>query len=213
VIVALLHAFPLEPSMWEPQRPVLGHVDARMPRLYGRGSSVDGWAEQLLDELEDDLVVVGASMGGYAALAMARRAPKRVRGLLLAGSRRGPDSPERVALRNETIAFLRREGADAWRAAAPFEVPAGVTTDELIAATEALRDRPDATDVVAGFAGPLLLVVGDGDELLSVDEARAIAASASRGRCEVVEGAGHIVNLDQPERFNSLLADFLRPWT
>ncbi len=68
------------------------------PNLYELGgSSVDGWAERILDEADDDLIAVGASMGGYVALAMARRAPERVRGLLLAGLARDADPPDRRA--------------------------------------------------------------------------------------------------------------------
>ena len=53
------------------------------------------------------------------------------------------------------------------------------------------------------------MVVGDQDELISVEEAREIDALAVDGLAEVVEGAGHIVSQDAPERFNELLLDFL----
>ena len=43
--VALLHAFPLDERMWEPQRAVV--PDAVAPRLYGRGRSMDAWAESI----------------------------------------------------------------------------------------------------------------------------------------------------------------------
>jgi pimeloyl-ACP methyl ester carboxylesterase len=53
----------------------------------------------VLDQNDDDLAVVGASLSGYVALAMARSSPERVRDLLLAGSRAGADTPERRAAR------------------------------------------------------------------------------------------------------------------
>jgi pimeloyl-ACP methyl ester carboxylesterase len=81
--------------------------------------------------------------------------------------------------------------------------------DELVRGIEALRDRPDATDVVTSFEGPLVVVVGDQDDILPVDEARQIAASAPTGRFEVVEGAGHLVSVDAPERFNQILLELL----
>ena len=56
---------------------VLGDRHVYAPNLYDLGgSSIDGWAQQILDETEGDLVAVGASMGGYVALAMARKAPR-----------------------------------------------------------------------------------------------------------------------------------------
>jgi pimeloyl-ACP methyl ester carboxylesterase len=87
--ILLLHALPLDERMWEPQLPSLGEHDVVAPRLYGRGRTMDAWADSLAGETEGELVVVGASMGGYAALALARRAPERVRALLLVGSRPG----------------------------------------------------------------------------------------------------------------------------
>ena len=82
----------------------------------------------------------------------------------------------------------------------------GISQNPQVAA---LRDRADSTDVVALFDGPLTVVVGDRDELLPVEEARQIAESAPEGRLEVVEGAGHLVNLDAPERFNEILRELL----
>lgn len=212
--IVLLHAFPLDETMWEPQRAALAGWDVEAPRLYGRGRSVDEWARSVLDALggNDELLPVGASMGGYVALALARVAPGRVAGLVLAGARVDADSPERKEIRDRMIQLVRSEGVDGFRGAAPFEMPPGITADELVGALEVLRDRPDATETVRSFAGPLLVVVGEHDELLGGEEARAVATLSPRGRAEVVSGAGHIVNRDRPAEFDGLLLDFLRAW-
>ena len=208
--VLLLHAFPLDERMWEPQHDVLRGWDWMAPSLYELpGESMEEWARALLDRVPDEIVAVGASMGGYLSLELARQAPNRVRGLLLAGSRAEADSPERRAVREETLRALRDGGVDAWN---PDAAP-GYDAEDFARATVALRDRRDATDVVASFGGPLFVVVGERDELLSADEARAIAAAAREGRAEVVPGAGHIVSVDQPARFNELLQEFLAQWT
>ena len=153
------------------------------------------------------------SLGGYVALALARTAPDRVAGLVLAGSRAGPDTPERRETRDRMIELLHAEGLEGFAAAAPSPMPAGITADELVGALEVLRDRPDATETLRGFAGPLLVVVGADDELLSEDEARNLAALAPHGRAEVVPDAGHVVSRDRPEAFNALLREFLSRWT
>jgi pimeloyl-ACP methyl ester carboxylesterase len=54
--------------------------------------------------------------------------------------------------------------------------------------------------------------VGDRDELVPVAEAEQLAASALEGRLEVFPGAGHFVALDDPQRFNEVLLDFLDQW-
>jgi pimeloyl-ACP methyl ester carboxylesterase len=141
---------------------------------------------------------------------MARQAPERIRGLLLAGSRASADPPERKALREEMIRVVTEEGIAGWNREFSPPGPADRTIDELVRGIEALRDRPDATDVVASFPKPLTLVVGDQDELVPVDEARKIVDSAPDGRLEVVEGAGHVVSIDAPERFNQILLELLR---
>jgi 3-oxoadipate enol-lactonase len=208
--VVLIHAFPLDERMWAPQLVALAGHDVEAPNLYDLGgNSVEGWAARILERVDGDLAVVGASVGGYVGLAMARSEPERIRGLLLAGSRAGADSPERRAARDEQIRTLREEGIEPWAPNAPAPPPPERTVEQLVRTLEALRDRPDATEVVRSFAEPLWIAVGDNDPFLPLEEAREIAATAPNGRLEVFEGAGHFTNMEQPERFNELLREFL----
>lgn len=205
--VLLLHAWPLDERMWEPQLDPLREAgfEPLAPRLYGRGAVIDGWAARLLDELDGPFVAVGASMGGYCALALARRAPERLVGLVLAGSKAGADEMHRRLYRNKLIADLRENGV-------PSDFDTDVGAEELAVAQQAIRDRLDLSGVAASFGGPLLVCVGDGDEILSVDEARELADAALRGSLEIFEGAGHLLTTEQPERFNSVLLEFLGQW-
>jgi pimeloyl-ACP methyl ester carboxylesterase len=200
-----LHAFPNDPAMWEPQRPVLEGHDVTAPSLYGRGNSMDAWASSLLDELDGSFVVVGASMGGGCALAMARQQPDRVEAIVLAGAHAGPDAAERRPMREAMIEKLRTEGAESvWEGDGP-----AASADDLVAIVEALRDRPDDSATVASLGVPLLVVAGDTDPMVSVATAQGLADAAPDGRCVIVPGAGHIVSRDQPDVFNAALADFL----
>jgi len=194
--------------MWGPQVAPLEEAgfDTEAPRLYGRGASIDTWASQLLGEVEGPFVAVGASLGGYTALALARRAPERVPGLLLAGSPVRADPPERRAYREELIAKLRTTGV-------PPDVGSEVEPEELAVAQEAIRDRPDSSGVAASFGGPLLVCVGDSDEVLSVDEARSIAEGALLGSLHVFPGAGHLASVEQPSEFTGVVLEFLAQWT
>jgi pimeloyl-ACP methyl ester carboxylesterase len=205
--VMLLHAWPHEERMWYAQLPVLRELNMNpvLPILYGRGPSIDSWAAQLLGELDGPFVAIGASMGGYCALALARRAPERVVGALLAASRAAADTFERRRFREELISRLRASGI-------PPDVETHVSAEHLALAQEAMRDRMDLTGIVSSFGGPLLVCVGDQDELFAVDEAREIAESALVGQLEVFEGAGHFLTLDQPDRFNAVLKEFLAQW-
>jgi pimeloyl-ACP methyl ester carboxylesterase len=144
-------------------------------------------------------------MGGYCALARARRAPERVVGMVLAGSRADADSFERRRFRQETINELRAGER-------PDLADEDTDLEHLAVAQEAMRDRLDLSGIVASFGGPLLVCVGDRDELVTVDEARELSETALDGRLEVFPGAGHFVAVDQPERFNEVLLDFLSQW-
>jgi pimeloyl-ACP methyl ester carboxylesterase len=206
VKVLLLHGWPVSERVWTPQVSALRDAgyDVYAPHLYGRGPSIDDWAAHLLRDLDGPLALVGASMGGYCALAIARRAPERVVGMMLVGSRADADSFDRRRARQDIIAEL-----GAGRRPDPADEDADL--EHLAVAQEAMRDRLDLTGVAASFGGPLLVCVGDEDELVSVDEARELAEKALDGRLEVFPGAGHFVAVDQPERFNEVLLEFLAP--
>ena len=208
--VVLLHAFPLDERMWEPQRGIV--PDAIAPRLYGRGRSMDAWAESIANEVEDELVLVGASMGGYCALALARRAPERVRGVLLVGARPDADSEERREGRAATIDLIRTEGPEAlWREMAPKLFADESRADErllyrdpegLVSAVEAIRDRADSTDVVRALGDRARFLIGEHDPFVSADELEGF------GVCEIAR-AGHLVNVEYPDEFNAELLEFL----
>ena len=208
--VVLLHAFPLDERMWEGQRAIV--PDAVAPRLYGRGRTMAAWAESIAREVDGELVLVGASMGGYCALALARQEPARVRAAFLLGARPDADSEERRAGRAKTIQLIREEGAEAlWREMVPklFSDESKADDrllhrkpDELIAAIEAIRDREDSTDVARRLGNRLRFVVGEHEQFVTGDELREFDIREIRG-------AGHLANLERPDEFNGLLQEFL----
>jgi 3-oxoadipate enol-lactonase len=212
VKVLLLHAFPLDKQMWAPQRAALAGHDVIAPRLYGRGRTMDEWADSIAGETEGDLAVVGASMGGYCALALARRAPERVRGLLLVGARPDADTEERRAGRADTIELIRNEGLDGlWRMMLPklFHDQSVADkqlvyrdADALVTALEAVRDRPDSTDAVRSFPRRVQFVVGEFDPYVSAGE-------LSEFDVRELQGVGHLVNLERPDEFNEILREFV----
>jgi 3-oxoadipate enol-lactonase len=210
--VLLLHAFPLDERMWEPQREALDGYEVLAPRLYGRGQTMDAWADSIAGEMDGEAVVVGASMGGYCALALARRAPDRVRGLLLLGARPDSDSEERRAGRADTIELIRTEGPEGlWSSMVAKLFSDQSVADEsllfrdadaLIGAVEAIRDRADSTGVARDFDGPVQFVVGESDPFVSARELREFDVRE-------LAGAGHLANIERPDEFNEVLREFL----
>jgi 3-oxoadipate enol-lactonase len=122
----LLHAFPLDASMWDAQVAALsGGYRCLRPDFWGCGSSppppgdptIDGYAATVLRELDEcgvtDFALCGSSMGGYMAFALLRAAPDRVRSVVLAGSRAAADSDSARAARMEMIDQVRGAGVEA----------------------------------------------------------------------------------------------------
>jgi pimeloyl-ACP methyl ester carboxylesterase len=222
VTVLLLHALPLDERMWEPQREAFGSLEVAAPRLYGRGPTMDAWASRLLAEVDGDVVLVGASMGGYCALAIARVAPERVRGLVLTGSRADADTPERRAARADTIDLIRREGAPGlWESMRPKLFPADADPalvgraraialeqrpDELVQAVEAIRDRPDSTAALHVLGERTLAVIGEEDPFVRGDEVPA-------HEVHVLPGCGHLPSLQRATEFNELVGRRIAAWT
>jgi len=173
---------------------------------------MDAWADSLAGENEGELIVIGASMGGYCALALAQRVPERVRAMLLLGSRPDADSDERRAGRAKTIELIREDGPEAlWRDMAPklFADPAEADpsllfrdADALVGAVEAIRDRADLTSVARELGDRIRFLVGEHDPFVSLGE-------LSEFDAREIDGAGHLANLERPDAFNDQLEEFL----
>ena len=124
--VVLLHAFPLNASMWMPQREALGASHRVItPDQRGFGGSQLGHDEPSLDEAADDIaamldarkidrvVLGGLSMGGYVAMSFLRRHSQRVSALILADTKLGADSPEGAANRRRIADEVIAAGSSA----------------------------------------------------------------------------------------------------
>jgi len=239
VPLLLMHAFPLNRSMYAEQNAGLAHaarvVTFDAPGIGGSEPgplSIDGIAATgagLLDALQIERAVVGGvSMGGYAALAFARLFPDRLRGLVLANTRAAADSEEARAGRRELAAVARDRGP-AEVADRMLEKVLGETTrrgdqdltarvrrmiestpGEVIAQlSEALAARADSTALLGSIAVPTLVVASDEDDITPTSEMRAFAERIPGVDMLELVRCGHLSNLESPEAFNVGLEQFL----
>ena len=236
--VLLIHAFPMDASMWQRQIDDLraGGWTVVAPSLPGFGGAEGGGdvmtmraaaahCERALDEAGvDRAVVCGLSMGGYVAFELWRSARGRIAGLVLANTRAGADTPEAAEGRRSLAARLRTEGngflvADpppllGERAPADLwrrvkETIAAQPAESIAAAAEGMAERPDSTDDLATIDVPALVLTSDGDTLITPDVSLSMADRIGGADRVTLEGAGHLSNLESPDGFSRALRAFL----
>ena len=184
----------------------------------------------LLDELGVGRAVVGGlSMGGYVALAFLRSHPERVGALVLADTRPQADTDEGRRAREETARRALSDGmgpiadmmlpkllAPATREGRPDVVERvrgmilGTKPEGAAAALRGMAQRRDQTDLLEAVRVPTLIVVGSEDVLTPPADSEAMHAKIEGSRLVVVEGAGHLSNVERPEEFNRAFGEFLR---
>jgi pimeloyl-ACP methyl ester carboxylesterase len=242
--VVLLHGFPLDGRMWAPQVEALaGTYQVIVPDLRGFGAARDQAVEEagmdlladdvarLLDQRALDRVVLGGlSMGGYVALAFARRHADRLGGLLLFDTKATADTQEARADRLRMVERLLAEGNGFLpelmlprllgktsldqRPELVQRVTAMVAEQDpraVAGAQVGMAARPDATEVLATIAVPTLVVHGAEDALFDPEVGRELASAIPGARFLLVEEAGHLSSLERPEVVNEALLDFLAP--
>jgi YbgC/YbaW family acyl-CoA thioester hydrolase len=197
------------------------------------GYSLETYADDivaLLDVLEiDKAVVCGLSMGGYVALDLMRRHSGRVRALILSNTRAGADTRDAKAARDEMIQLVQREGPGAVieqllpKLLAPSSQSAmpqlvehlrtmamGSPTNGLVGALRAMRDRPDATDLLPTIDVPTLVVAGKEDRLIPAEEGKRLADAIPGAQFTVIPDAGHLAPMEQPTATSRVIAEFLQ---
>jgi pimeloyl-ACP methyl ester carboxylesterase len=239
----LIHAFPLGADMW---RPALDRVPGGWryiaPDLRGFGGSplegpaaltMDDYAADvtaLMDALGIDAAVIGGlSMGGYVTFALSRRAPERVRGMVLMDTRSQADTSDGVRTRRALLELVRTRGT---AAVADEVLPKllGETTQRerpqivsdtrrqieansvagIEAAIEALIGRPDSTPDLARILRPTLVIVGGEDTITPIQDAELLHQSIAGSELRVLPRAGHLSILEAPDEWSTAVTGFLR---
>lgn len=237
--VVLIHGFPFSRRMWEPQTPLARAARLITPDLRGFGesdgtpSSLDELADDLhalVDHLGLTTAVFGGfSMGGYVLFRYLARHADRAKAVLLLDTRAEADTPEGRQRRYDGIARIERDGpagylddfvklvvATKTLESRPDQVKAVRALMEsgrrasLTGGLRAMAQRPDSTSLLSSIRVPTLIVVGEDDKATPVSSARAMHDAIRGSRLVIIPEAGHVSNLEQPERFNAALLEFLQ---
>ena len=233
--VLFVHGTVFNRTMWEPQREALSReYRVIAPDLPGHGTQADEpfemeTAVRTLDRAVESLPnervhVVGLSLGGYVATAFARRQPHKVDGLVLSGSSANP-----VRLLGLASKLVGKATILASKSGLVERVTNWLTGKyvrsrdigpeakaEIVDAGFDLRPFGEAGVEIAGrdfrgaletFPKPTLVLNGKWDLLMRLG-ARDHAEAAHDGYRSVIDGAGHVCNLDEPETYTAAVNQF-----
>ncbi len=238
--VVLLHGFLENRTMWSDFTPELskgkrvvaidlpGHGDSD---CFGYIHSMELMAEAVmavLDELKlRKVVLVGHSMGGYVALALAEINPDRIKGLCLFFSTAHADSPDRKAGRGQSIKLVKYNHKSFIRKAVPLLFRAknrklhrdavnAVKKEALktpkqgvIAALEGMKLRPDREVVLRFCPYPVHFVIGKYDPVLPYESLLAQADASEQATTTFLKECGHMGFIEAREESLKALKKFI----
>lgn len=194
--------------------------------------TITDWAEdlaRLLDALAlEEAHIVGLSWGGLVAQAFFGRYPSRVRSLVLSDTYAGwkGSLPPDVVAKRLTRCLSESELASAelverW---VPMEFFTEAVSDEV---TSAMADivsgfhplgfrlmarslaENDTTSLLPTIRVPTLLLWGEGDQRSPIQVAERFRDAIPNAELQIIPGAGHVSNLEQPDAFTTHVRRFL----
>ena len=229
--VLLSHGYSATRHMWDDQHAALGEqhrVISWSMRGHGETESPADPAQYSADLTVADMrallahlgveraVIGGLSLGGYVSLAFYLAHPEMVRALVICDSGPGYRSADARAAWNqraqERAAALEARGLETLGKSREVRESLGLhrSAQGLAHAARGMlaQEGSRVIDGLSRIAVPTLIIVGDQDQPF-LAPCEYMAKKIPGARLEVIRGAGHSSNLDQPEAFNRVLLDFL----
>ena len=226
-IVLFVPGLGCDVRLFEHQLAHLGEVAE--PRFAGvpDAEAMGAMAEAILDAAPPRFALVGLSMGGYGALEIVRRAGERVSRLALLDTKADLDPPDAVEGRRAAIAEIEAGGfaahietrlplllgptafGDPTLRHVTREMALAVGPERYVRQQRAIMGRADGRPHLSAIPCPTLVLCGRDDALTPPDKHAAMAEAIPRARLAIVEQAGHLAPIEQPQAVTALLRDWL----
>lgn len=220
-------------TVWEPVLPALLAVCQSTVVDPGDADDLGVMAQQLLQAAPPRFALAGHSMGARVALEVLRRGPQRVSRIALLDTgylarAAGAAGDEEARKRQALLGIARGQGvramATAWvqgmlhpgrlheaqlveAIVAMFERR---TADDFERQIRALLQRPDASDVLRAIRVPALVLCGRQDSWAPVPQHQAMQRLIPASDLVVVEHAGHMAPMEQPDAVAAALLHWLQ---
>ena len=228
--ILFLHGVGSDKSVWQPQldhfatgrRAVAFDYPGYGESDFRNGATRDDFAAAILAAMDglaiDRAHVCGLSLGGVIAIAMHDAAPDRIASLIIADSFAvHPDGQaihDRSVAASQTMsmgelaaartgALLGKGASDALRAEIVGTMSAiDPAAYRLGAAAVWLADQRERA---ARIRKPTLMLVGDQDTITPPSLSAELVLLIPRSQLEILNGAGHLANVEQPKLFNEAI--------
>ena len=194
--------------------------------------SMDLFGQDLIafmDKLQiDKAVVCGLSMGGYIALNVLKNYPNRFEALILCDTQCIADTAEGKEKRYKTIEQINTDGPSEFNdgfiknvfhadsLSAKHEIVESLRStvvanskEAITAGLVALAERSETCSSLSDIQVPTLIICGKQDVVTPLAQSEFMHSHIKGSTLKVIDNAGHVSNLEQPEEFNKHLVDFL----
>jgi len=195
-----------------------------IPNL-SHAASMSDMARQVLAQLPESFALAGLSMGGILAMEILRQAPQKVTKLALLDTNPLAELSEVQSNRDRQIRDVREGGLmDVMSQemiprylSAPDKAINELCRDmakhlgesAFVNQSLALQSRIDQCDTLASFTGPSLVLMGENDELCPLDRHQLMNKLLVNSQLCIINSAGHLPCLEQPEQTNAALKQWL----
>jgi pimeloyl-ACP methyl ester carboxylesterase len=214
-------------ALWDAAVAALGeHADIRIADMTAHDST-GALADAAIARMPPGpFAVAGFSLGGYVALEIMRRAGPRVTGLALLNTSARPETPEGRPGRQKMMALAQSDFARLTAMLIQFMLPAERQRDAALTASirammervgpeafvrqsQAVMDRNDSRDLLAGIACPTLVIGAELDKVAPPALSQEMAAAVAGAELHLLPGTGHMAPVEQPAEVARLLAGWL----
>ncbi len=172
--------------------------------------------------------IIGHSMGGYITLAFVEKYPELVSAFGLFHSSAFADNEEKKITRQKGIDFINQHGAFEFLKTATPNLFSPLTKDEqpgliekqiaglrnfsphaLVSYYEAMMKRPDRTEILRNTTVPVLFIMGKYDVAVPIEDGLKQCHLPEKSYIHILHNSGHMGMLEEPEKCNGILEDFL----
>lgn len=214
------------PRVWRAQIDSLGdRVEARVADASAH-DSMAALADAALEGMPERFALAGFSLGGYVALEIMRRAPRRVLGLCLISTSARPEPEEMKPQREKSAALALRDFDKLMANMRPFmltpehlnDAPLNTEIDAMMRAagaeafgrqTRAIVARADSRALLPSITCATLVACGREDRVTPLKFSEELAAAIRGARLEIIDGAGHMLPMEAPAALTAAMAAWL----